>query len=135
VVLSNLIGNAIKYTPKGGQVTVSLETVTEGVRVKVRDTGIGIAPEDQQTVFSGFYRTPEGKTQAKGYGLGLMVSRQILESHGSALKLESQPGKGSRFYFDLPTCPPDCPNRDAGACHRCRRRNPLAEGESAKASL
>lgn len=136
LVLSNLIGNAIKYTPKKGRVTVSLKPAEAGrVRVCVEDTGIGIAPDEQEAVFSGFYRTPEGKKQAKGYGLGLMVSRQILESHGSALKLESQPGRGSRFYFDLPTCPPDCPNREAGACHRCRIRNPLAEGENAKMSL
>ena len=136
LVLSNLIGNAIKYTPKKGRVTVSLKPVAGGrAQVAVEDTGIGIAPGDQEAVFSGFYRTSEGKKQAKGYGLGLMVSRQILESHGSALRLESQPGRGSRFYFDLPTCPPDCPNRAAGTCHRCRVRNPLAEGESAKASL
>jgi signal transduction histidine kinase len=136
LVLSNLIGNAIKYTPKSGRVTVRLKPAADGlVRICVEDTGIGIAPGDQEAVFSGFYRTSEGKKQAKGYGLGLMVSRQILESHGSSLRLESRPGQGSRFYFDLPACPPDCPNRDAGYCHRCRRRNPLAEGEAVKASL
>ncbi len=136
LVMSNLIGNAIKYTPKNGRVTVSLKpSGDESVRVGVEDTGIGIAPEEQEAVFSGFYRTPEGKKQARGYGLGLKVSRQILESHGSSLRLESAPGRGSRFYFDLPVCPPDCPNRDAGYCHRCRRRNPLAEGETAKTSL
>jgi signal transduction histidine kinase len=139
LVLSNLIGNAIKYTPQHGQVTVSLKPIGDGaareVQVCVEDTGIGIASEDQEEVFSGFYRTQEGKKQAKGYGLGLMVSRQVLESHGSSLSLESQPGRGSRFTFKLPACPPDCPNRDAGVCHRCRRRNPLSEGETAKASL
>jgi len=131
LVLSNLIGNAIKYTPGRGRVTVRLNPVPgdpiREVEVEVQDTGIGIAPEDQEAIFKGFYRTPEGKKQATGYGLGLMVARQILESHDSVLQLESRPGQGSRFYFKLPLCRPDCPHRGSGLCHRCHGRNPLAE--------
>jgi signal transduction histidine kinase len=133
LVLSNLIGNAIKYTPGPGRVSVRLSPIGNGseqeVEVSVEDTGIGITAEDQDAVFQGFYRTKAGKKEAKGYGLGLMVSRQIMESHGSSLQLESRPGQGSRFYFKLPVCRWDCPHLGAGLCHRCRSRNPLSQDE------
>ncbi|MCX5795150.1 MAG: HAMP domain-containing sensor histidine kinase [Elusimicrobia bacterium] len=131
LVLSNLIGNAVKYTPAHGRVSVRLRPAggdpPQEVEVSVEDTGIGIAAEDQEAIFQGFYRTGEGRKAAKGYGLGLMVCRQIMASHGSSLDVESRPGKGSRFHFRLPVCRPDCPNLTSGLCHRCRSRNPLAE--------
>jgi len=127
LVMSNLIGNAIKYTPNKGRVTVRLKPADSEpeVEVSVEDTGIGIAAQDRDAIFAGFYRTREGKKEAKGFGMGLKICREILETHGSFLKVESEPGRGSRFYFRLPICPPDCPHRNAGLCHRCRRRNPL----------
>jgi len=131
LVMSNLISNAVKYTPNQGRVTVRIAPLEEGreAEVSVEDTGIGIAPKDQEAIFTGFYRTDEGRKQAKGFGLGLLVSREIVEAHGSSLKISSEPGRGSRFYFRLPICQPDCPNRDLGLCHRCRERNPRAEDE------
>ncbi len=134
LVLSNLIGNAIKYTPTSGRVSVRLKPLDDDppqeVEISVEDTGIGIAAEDKKAIFQGFYRTGEGKKTAKGYGLGLMVSHQIIESHGSSLDVESQPGQGSRFQFRLPVCRPDCPHRTTGLCHRCQNRNPLAQDEN-----
>ncbi|MFA6002881.1 MAG: HAMP domain-containing sensor histidine kinase [Elusimicrobiota bacterium] len=135
LIMSNLIGNAIKYTPAGGRVVVRLKPLgapVSEVEISVEDTGIGIAPEDQEAVFKGFFRTEASKKEAKGFGVGLKVSKDILESHESALKLESAPGKGSRFFFTLPICPEDCPNRLNGLCHRCRRRNPQADAAAFK---
>jgi signal transduction histidine kinase len=130
LVLSNLIGNAIKYTPGRGRVSVRLTPINgaplQEVEVSVADTGIGIAAADQDAIFRGFYRTGPSQKMARGYGLGLAVSRQIMESHDSALNVESRPGQGSRFHFRLPVCRPDCPNRTTGLCHRCQSRNPLA---------
>lgn len=104
VIMSNLIGNAFKYTPPGGQVTVSIK-FPDGVpfaRVAVEDTGIGIATGDHAKVASGFYRAENGKSVAMGFGVGLKVSRDLLESQGSSLEIESTPGKGSKFSFRLP---------------------------------
>ena len=105
VVMTNLIGNAFKYTPDGGSVAIRI-SVEQGspakALVSVDDTGIGIAPEDQRKILSGDYRTREARRVAKGYGVGLKVVSELLESQGSALGVESEPGKGSRFYFRLP---------------------------------
>ena len=131
LVMSNLIGNAVKYTPKGGRVTVSLVPKDPGreVEVSVSDTGIGIDAKDQQAIFGGF-RTLESRKAAKGYGVGLTITRDILEAHGSPLRVESSLGAGSRFFFKLPICPLECPHRGAGLCHRCRSRNPLSQDEA-----
>jgi signal transduction histidine kinase len=136
LVLSNLIGNAIKYTPARGRVSVGLKPVggepPKEVEISIEDTGIGIGEEDQEAIFRGFYRTGESRKTTKGFGLGLLVSRQIMESHGSRLEVESRAGQGSRFHFRLPVCRFDCPNRASGLCHRCRGRNPLAEQDPAE---
>jgi signal transduction histidine kinase len=104
LVLSNLIGNAVKYTPPKGNVTISLshQPGKKDVLVTVEDTGIGITKEDQKKIFSGFYRTKTGTAAAKGYGIGLKISKDILESHGSHLEVASEPGSGSSFHFRLP---------------------------------
>ena len=105
IVMTNLIGNAFKYTPDGGTITVRISiegTPPAAALVSVEDTGIGIAPEDLEKILSGHYRTREAKRIAKGYGVGLRVVSELLESQGSALGVESEPGKGSRFYFRLP---------------------------------
>jgi signal transduction histidine kinase len=102
LVVANLLTNAFKYTPEGGAVTLgALKRPAGVVEVFVQDTGIGIAPEDREKIFSGYYRTEQGKKAAKGFGVGLALSRMILEAHGSELQLDSAPGKGSRFYFPL----------------------------------
>lgn len=108
IVISNLLGNAIKYTPAGGRVTVGMKReggADRRIVVFVEDTGIGIRPQDRKKILAGNFRTEEGKAAAPGHGIGLKVSREILESHGSALQLESEPGKGSRFFFSLPVFP------------------------------
>ncbi|MFI5348340.1 MAG: sensor histidine kinase [Elusimicrobiota bacterium] len=105
IVMTNLIGNAFKYTPDGGTITVRISiegTPPAAALVSVEDTGIGIAPEDLKKILSGHYRTREAKRIAKGYGVGLRVVSELLESQGSALGVESEPGKGSRFFFRLP---------------------------------
>ena len=131
LVLTNIITNAIKYTPQRGCVAVSLiprgEPPSE-VEVSVQDNGIGIALEDQKSIFEG-YRTANGRKEARGYGVGLKVANDLVASHDSALKLESTPGKGSRFYFTFPICPPTCPNYTSGLCHRCQHRNPIVRHE------
>jgi signal transduction histidine kinase len=100
-VLQNLVGNAIKYTPEGGTVTVRAGRVGEGVVVEVADTGPGI-PEDEQTrVFEPFYRTSAGRDRAPGSGLGLAVCRQVVAEHGGSLALESIEGEGTTISVAL----------------------------------
>ncbi len=103
LVVTNLIGNAIKYTPSAGKVIIRTAAADPGlVELSVIDTGVGISAGELEAIFSGFYRTASGKKQAKGIGIGLKVSHELLEAHGSALKVESAAGSGSRFYFRLP---------------------------------
>lgn len=105
LVLTNLIGNAIKYTPERGSIAVRVEPDPADagrVRVSVSDTGIGVKPEDAERIFSGFYRTEEGRETAKGFGVGLSLAKRIVEAHDSALRVDSEPGKGSTFWFTLP---------------------------------
>lgn len=107
LVVANLLTNAFKYTPEGGSVALrACALPNDTVEVSVTDTGIGVAPEDREKIFSGYYRTEQGKKTAKGFGVGLALSRMILEAHGSELLLESSPGEGSRFYFVLPIFKP-----------------------------
>lgn len=102
-VLSNLITNAIKYSPGGGQVTVSAFPLNDYLCVRVEDAGMGISPEDQQRIFQRFYRVKDEKTRfINGTGLGLSLVKSILDSHQGSIKLESQPGKGSTFSVLLP---------------------------------
>jgi two-component system sensor histidine kinase/response regulator len=103
---TNLISNAIKYTPSGGQVRVTLEEQDGWAVGTVEDTGIGIAPEDQARIFEEFYRTPQAKAaQPRGTGLGLPLVRRIVEGHGGTIAVESQLRQGSRFTFRLPVAP------------------------------
>jgi signal transduction histidine kinase len=105
LVVTNLLGNAIKYSPEGGTIVVSVALDSEDAaraRVAVSDTGIGIKPEDLERIFSGFYRTEHGKQTAKGFGVGLSLAKRIVEAHDSVLRVESEPGKGSTFWFTLP---------------------------------
>jgi signal transduction histidine kinase len=102
-VWTNLISNAIKYTPPGGIVVVSLTQNPNYVLGTVRDTGIGIAPKDREHLFEEFFRTQEAKAmEAHGTGLGLSLVKRILESHGGRIWVESEVGKGSKFTFVLP---------------------------------
>ena len=101
----NLVSNAIKYTPAGGTVRMEMQTATDGqhVTVFIHDTGVGIPPEALEHLFEKFYRVEAHKTMAKGSGLGLHLTRQIIESvHEGSLRVESKPGQGSTFSFTLP---------------------------------
>ena len=102
-VLINLLHNAISYTPEGGAITVEAKPVPEGVEIAVADNGIGIPPEDLSRIFERFYRVDKGRSREMGgTGLGLSIVKHIVEAHGGKLRVESKPGKGSRFTFFLP---------------------------------
>lgn len=102
-VWTNLVSNAVKYTPDGGAVTITLEARGEMVYGAVRDTGIGISAEDQKHIFENFFRTEQAKAMAQhSTGLGLSIVKGIVERYGGHVGLESQVGVGSVFYFELP---------------------------------
>ena len=103
VLLNNLIGNAVKYTPSGGRVDVELSVDESRVHVSVRDTGLGIRPEDQERIFEKFYRVASDEVQAiVGTGLGLAIAREIVRLHGGEITVKSEPGAGSTFTVELP---------------------------------
>ena len=105
-ILLNLLSNAVKFTPDGGKVEVSAKKGGATLEVAVRDTGIGIAPEDQQAVFEEFRQVGRHYTNKnEGTGLGLALTKRFVELHGGRLWLESEPGKGSTFTFTLPSQP------------------------------
>lgn len=99
-VLLNLVGNAVKFTDRGG-VTLTVEVVAGKVRFAVRDTGVGIAPDVRDQIFEPFEQAGEAERQAEGTGLGLPISRRIVEAMGGELTVESQVGEGSTFAFSL----------------------------------
>jgi len=102
-VLTNLVGNAIRYTPEGKEVELRAYPVEGAVRVDVRDTGIGIDSEDMGRIFERFYRADHPLVQeASGTGLGLAIARMFVEMHGGRVWVESEPGEGSTFTFILP---------------------------------
>jgi signal transduction histidine kinase len=102
-VISNLITNAIKYTPEGGSVTVSASAQKEYVRISVKDTGYGIGKEDLDRIFERFYRVKNDQTRfITGTGLGLAIVRSIVDAHNGLMKVESEIGQGSTFHVDLP---------------------------------
>ena len=99
--LCNLLDNAVKYTPAGGAVTVSVQVYELFAAVRVRDTGPGIPEEEQAKIFGRFYRSPAAY-QTEGVGIGLYLARQIAAGQGGYLKVESVPGAGSTFSLYLP---------------------------------
>jgi signal transduction histidine kinase len=105
-VIANLVENAVRYTPRGGQVAVFSERDEEGVWIGVRDTGIGIAPEHVSRIFERFYRVDPGRSrEAGGTGLGLSIVRHLAEAHGGRVRADSSPGRGTTIaaLFPSPT--------------------------------
>jgi two-component system sensor histidine kinase GlrK len=101
-VLRNLIGNAVKFTPEGGQVRVAARLMSRGVEVSVSDTGPGIIPEDLTTIFEKFHQARlKNSVYIKGTGLGLAIVKHVITAHGGRVWAESEPGHGSSFIFVL----------------------------------
>lgn len=99
----NLVENAIKYTLEGGTVTVTIRRVKDEVEISIKDTGIGIPEEQQDRVFSKFFRGVNAlKEETEGSGLGLFITKNIIEAHGGNVWFESQVGEGTTFYFTVP---------------------------------
>jgi two-component system, NtrC family, sensor kinase len=104
-VVFNLLSNAVKFTPAGGTVDVAAARFDGEVRVSVSDSGPGIAPEDQARIFEEFQQAAAGKEQREGTGLGLALSKRLVELHGGRMWVDSELGKGSTFVFTLPAQP------------------------------
>ncbi|MCP5066909.1 MAG: HAMP domain-containing protein [bacterium] len=100
-LFANLLDNAIKYTPGGGRVEVTIERQVDAVIIRIRDEGIGIPPEDLTRIFEPFHRVGD-RSMAPGVGLGLPISRELARAHGGELQVESRPGEGTTFLVRLP---------------------------------
>jgi len=101
-VLLNLLSNALKFTPEGGRIDVRAAPQDGVAEISVADTGVGIAPEDQDAVFEEFRQVGTADKKVEGTGLGLALSRKFIELHGGRIWVESEVGKGSTFTFTLP---------------------------------
>jgi signal transduction histidine kinase len=101
-LLLNLVDNAIKYTPSGGDVTLTLKREAGWVLVSVADTGCGIPPEDLPHIFERFYRADRSRARPGGAGLGLSIAKWVAEAHGGELEVESELGQGTVFTLYLP---------------------------------
>ena len=107
-LLLNLVDNAVKYTPEGGEMMISLERDDDRVKLRVMDNGIGIPTEDQPHIFDRFFRVDKARSrEAGGSGLGLSICKWIVEAHGGEISVESEVAKGSLFTVTLPLAPPD----------------------------
>jgi len=101
-VIGNLLSNAIKYSPQGGVVELAAEVDGDAIRVEVRDEGIGIPAHQQPQIFTKFFRGDAAASGITGTGLGLAVSRDIVESHGGRIGFTSAEGEGTTFFVELP---------------------------------
>ncbi len=102
-VLMNLLGNAVKFTPEGGRISLTIADVDDEIEVRVVDSGPGIAPEEIPLLFEKFGQTSAGRTaRSPGTGLGLVICRHLVEAHGGRIWVDSAPGRGASFAFRLP---------------------------------
>ena len=106
-ILLNLLSNAVKFTPDGGRVSLAAKRGNNCVEISVVDTGIGISPQDQALLFEEFRQVGNDSARKhEGTGLGLALAKRFVELHGSTVRVESAPGKGTTFTFSLPDRPP-----------------------------
>jgi two-component system phosphate regulon sensor histidine kinase PhoR len=106
-VLTNLVSNALKFTPAGGRIRIGAKNQGEFIQVSVQDTGIGVPEDAKEAIFEKFKQVkgaqlPDEVIKVKGTGLGLAIAKGIVESHGGRIWLDSELGKGSTFNFTLP---------------------------------
>ncbi|MGB6687242.1 MAG: response regulator [Terracidiphilus sp.] len=138
-MLMNLLGNAIKFTPKGGRIELAARQAGDMVRIEVRDSGPGIPPEEKQRIFDAFHRLRQSEKAAEGTGLGLAITRRLVELHGGQLDVESEPGQGSCFFFTMPSiCSPEeeqTRQKDAKSASRATARILIIEDDPAAADL
>jgi two-component system sensor histidine kinase BarA len=114
-VIVNLVGNAIKFTPAGGKVTITARQKEKEILVWVADTGIGIKEEDQEYIFEAFRQVDGSSTRShQGTGLGLALAKNLVEMHGGTIWVESRPGLGSTFYFTIPLAQKETEVTDCG---------------------
>ncbi|MFL5737664.1 MAG: sensor histidine kinase, partial [Actinomycetota bacterium] len=107
-VLFNLLDNAVRFAPEGGEVVVSASRHNGSCKVAVRDEGPGIAAEHLPRLFERFYRVDTARSRNDGgTGIGLAIARSVVEAHGGRIWAESDPGAGSVFLFELPVAPAD----------------------------
>ena len=105
-VFLNLLSNASKFTPDGGNLVVKVVREGDWCQISVIDNGIGIEKEDQERIFEAFYRVDDPRAREKrGTGLGLTIAKQIIEMHGGRIWVESEYGRGTNFTFTLPIAP------------------------------
>ena len=117
-ICTNLVSNAIKYTPEGGSVTVTLKLGDDCLIAEIADTGIGIAEGDMPHIFDEFYRTEQAKATGEiGTGLGLAIVKQLIDGYGGEIRVDSKPGQGSCFTFVLPLQPSFDVQREPAAGH------------------
>jgi signal transduction histidine kinase len=116
-VVLNLLSNALKFTPEGGRIEVRAVPTDGAVEVSVEDTGIGIAPEDQEAVFEEFRQVGLADKKAEGTGLGLALCRKFVELHGGRIWVKSQVGVGSTFTFTLPLRRGEAIGKEAPTAH------------------
>ncbi len=107
-VVTNLLTNAIKYTPEGGHISVALQSTPDSFIIEVSDNGIGIPADQIPLLFSKYKRVSDGRTRnIQGTGLGLLIVKEIVKAHGGEITVESEPGRGSTFHVTLPRKRPD----------------------------
>jgi signal transduction histidine kinase len=101
-VVINLLSNAVKYSPESDKVFIHIENDEREIKVSVKDTGIGISSQNLEKIFERYYRVEDNSIQFSGLGIGLFISHEIIQRHHGKLWAESEPRKGSTFYFTLP---------------------------------
>jgi signal transduction histidine kinase len=101
-VLSNLISNALRHTPQGGSISLTAESIENGIRIQVVDSGEGIAPEDLPFIFDRFWRGDKSRTGRVNSGLGLAIAKQLIQAHGGEIQVESEVGRGTKFVIEIP---------------------------------